>query len=68
MVIPIGIALGLEDAQLDGHVFHTLGEVFPYYIYGIKFIVVSILLNIMAMLAAFLLKKFKQSPGQPSAK
>jgi uncharacterized membrane protein len=57
MIIPIGIALGLEDVQLDGHLFYTLAEVFPYYIYGIKFIFVSILLNIMAMLAALLMKK-----------
>lgn len=68
MIIPIGIALGLEDAQLDDHVFYTLAEVFPYYIYGLKFIIASILLNIIGMIAAFLLRKMRQSPGQPSAK
>lgn len=57
IVIPVGIALGLEDAQFDDNVFYTLAEVFPYYIYGFKFIVASILLNIIAMLLALFVRK-----------
>lgn len=59
IIIPVGIALGLEDAQLDENVFFTLAEVFPYYIYGYKFNFVSILTNIIAVLLALLLKEIR---------
>jgi len=60
IVIPVGIASGIEDAQLDDNVFYILAEVFPYFAYGFKFIFSSIIINIIAMVIAFLFKQNKR--------
>lgn len=57
IVIPVGVASGIEDAQLDDNVFYTLAEVLPYFKYGYKFIICSLVINMIAMAIPFLLKK-----------